>query len=384
MFDELQWLRAAGHEVEYFATADDRNEPAQFAKLFPEAHDYSPSGRPSVAAVVDMCWNRGAAAAFSSVLSLFRPAVVHCHGIGRHLSPSILPQAKRRGVPVVVTAHDYAAVCPCVTLIRGGREVCSPRACGRRVFGGAIRHRCIQASLPRSILGSLEATYQGLLVQLGGYVHTTICPSRFMAEVLYHGPAGSELVVLPNAVPQTPVSSPNREHRGPFVVAGRLTPEKGAATALAAARLAGVPIDVAGTGPLLESLAAQYPESTFAGLLDQESLRNLLRSATAVVVPSQWFENASMSVLEAMAAGVPVIASRIGGIPEQITDGREGLLVPPGDAEALAAAMRRLWNEPELAMQMGAKARQTVRERFAPSAHVAGLTEIYQNAIASS
>ncbi len=385
MFDELQWLRAVGHEVEYFATADERNQPTRFAEFFPEAHDYSLSGRPSAAAVVGMFWNRGAAAAFSSVLARFRPDVVHCHGIGRHLSPSILPEAKRRGVPVVVTAHDYSPVCPCVTLIRGGKEVCSPRACGRRVFGGAILHRCIQASLPRSILGSLEATYQGLLVQLGGYVHTTICPSRFMAGVLSdHGPAGSEFVVLPNAVPETPVPNRNREHGGPFVVAGRLTPEKGAATALAAARLAGVPIVVAGTGPLLESLAAQYTEGTFAGLLDQGSLKNLLSSATAVVVPSQWFENASMSVLEAMAAGVPVVASRIGGIPEQITDGREGLLVPPGDAEALAAAMRRLWNEPELAMQMGAKARQTARERFAPSAHVAGLREIYQNAIASS
>jgi len=101
------------------------------------------------------------------------------------------------------------------------------------------------------------------------------------------------------------------------------------------------------------------------------------------VVPSQWVENASISVLEAMAAGVAVVASRIGGIPEQIADDREGLLVPPGDAEALAAAMSKLWNEPEVARAMGARARQTARERFAPQAHVAGLTEIYQNAIAS-
>ena len=91
-----------------------------------------------------------------------------------------------------------------------------------------------------------------------------------------------------------------------------------------------------------------------------------------------------MSVLEAMAAGVPIIASRIGGIPEQVVDGREGLLVPPGDVDALAAAMRRLWAEPALAMTMGARAQQTARERFAPSAHVAGLIDIYQSAVASS
>ena len=168
------------------------------------------------------------------------------------------------------------------------------------------------------------------------------------------------------------------------MVAGRLTAEKGVATALEAARLAGVPIVIAGTGPLSDSLAARFPEVSFVGLLGQEELRHLLGTATAVVVPSQWFENASMSVLEAMAAGVPVVASRIGGIPEQVIDGREGLLVPPGDVDALAAAMARLWTEPELATAMGARARQTVRERFSPSAHVSGLVDIYQNAIASS
>ena len=112
MFDEAQWLRDAGHEVEYFATADRRNEPSRFAELFPTTHDYSRTGRPSFAAVRDVFWNKSAAAAFSSVLSDFGPDVVHSHGLGRHLSPSLLPEARSQHVPVVVTAHDYGLVCP--------------------------------------------------------------------------------------------------------------------------------------------------------------------------------------------------------------------------------------------------------------------------------
>jgi glycosyltransferase involved in cell wall biosynthesis len=384
MFDQLQWLRAAGHEVEYFATADERNEAARFAELFPKAHDYSSSGRASAAAVVDMFWNRGAAAAFSSVLSEFRPDVVHCQGVSRHLSLSIFPKAKRLHVPVVMTAHDCALVCPSVTLTRSGEEICLPRQCGRYLFCGAILHRCVQRSLPRSVLGAAGATYQRLFIRLASSIHTIICPSRALAGVLAEGGVvGPELVVLPNAVPEMPTVA-RSERCGPFVVSGRLTAGKGTVTALEAARLARVPIVVAGTGPLMERLAAEYPEAKFAGLLGQLDVWALIGSATAAVVPSELFENASISVLEAMALGVPVVASRIGGIPEQIRDGHEGLLVPPGDPEALAAAMRRLWNEPELALQMGAKAQQTARERFAPSTHVAGLTRIYQDAIASS
>ena len=215
------------------------------------------------------------------------------------------------------------------------------------------------------------------------FLRTVICPSQFVADVLLDGGVeGPELVVLPNAVHTMPESV--RVEGGPFVVAGRLTPEKGVAVALEAARLADVPIVVAGAGPLLDPLAALYPEARFVGLLARDELASLVSASTALVVPSQWFENASMSVLEAMAAGVPIIASRIGGLPEQITDGREGLLVPPGNADALAAAMRSLWVNPALAIVMGERARQTQRKRFAPPEHIAGLVDIYRAAVALS
>lgn len=382
MFDEIQWLREAGHEVEYFATADERNEPSPFIHAFPQPHEYGPSGRPSLDSVRAMFWNKAAAAALSSVLSDFGPDVIHCHGIYRHLSPSVLREAQRARVPVVMTAHDYFLVCPGNVMLRGGSTPCEPRACGSRSYGGAIVHRCIQGSLARSALGAAELTYQRLLRHYEATVHTVICPSRFMAEALVKGGVnGPEIVVLPNAVPE--MNTRARVSGGPFVFAGRLSAEKGVSDALEAARLAAVPIVIAGEGPSSTALAARFPEAKFVGRLGSEDLARLVGVATALVVPSRWYENASMSILEAMALGVPVIASSIGGIPEQVVDGREGLLVPPGDVGALASAMGRLWAEPVFAAVLGEQAHQRVRERFALAPHVAGLVGIYRKAIGS-
>lgn len=381
MLDEMQWLRDAGHDVDYFATADARNEPSRFSDLFPRGHDYSAGARPGGAAVLDLFWNRRAARAFASVLSQFRPDVVHSHGLFRHLSPSILPEAMRQGIPIVMTAHDPGLVCPAM-MMRGGVKPCSPRACGRTFFGSAAIYRCIGGSLPRSMAAAAEATVQHVLGQYEPFVQTVVSPSRFMADVLTDGGIERQkLVVLPNAVAEVPARG--RLPGGPFVVSGRVTAEKGVATALQAARLAGVPLVVAGTGPLVNPLATRFPEADFVGLLPKDELWRLLSTATAVVVPSHCLENASLTILESMAAGVAVVASRIGGIPEQVTDGHEGLLVPPGDVVALAAAMRGLWEEPAAAAAMGATGQHTARERYRPDEHVAGLLSVYRDAIES-
>lgn len=232
MFDEIDWLRNAGHDAEFLAGADSRNEPSSLSGLFPAVHDYGAAGRASVGAVRDMFWNKRAASAMSDALTQFRPDIVHCHGIYRHMSPSILRAAQDAAVPVIMTAHDYFLVCPGNVLLRAGSVPCSPRACGRRTFGGAIRHRCVQQSLPRSVLGASELSYQRVLGRYERMLHTVICPSQFMADALAEGGvAGPHLVVVPNAVMARP-SIADRSGAGPFVVVGRLSPEKGVSVAL--------------------------------------------------------------------------------------------------------------------------------------------------------
>jgi glycosyltransferase involved in cell wall biosynthesis len=163
-----------------------------------------------------------------------------------------------------------------------------------------------------------------------------------------------------------------------FCVVGRLSREKGFANALEAARLGAVALTVAGDGPIGAELRARYPEFEFMGRLDALGVAALVERSLAVIVPSVCLENAPMSVLEAMAEGTSVIASAIGGIPEQVTDGVNGLLVKAGDIAAIATAMRRLADEEGLARRLGAEAQRTVAERFSPERHLEGLIASYR------
>ena len=202
-----------------------------------------------------------------------------------------------------------------------------------------------------------------------------IAPSVFMREVMLDG--GWTTVpcdVVPNAVP---VGEPRSDAGAGFLFAGRLAPEKGVESALEAAAKAGVVITVAGEGPLEGILREQYPDVCFLGRVSGDEVDELIRSCRAVIVSSVCLENAPMSVLEAMAAGAPVIASDIGGIPEQVSNGAEGFLVPPHDVPALSTAMARLQADPELARRMGEAGQRTVAERFSPETRVRALLDVY-------
>jgi glycosyltransferase involved in cell wall biosynthesis len=134
---------------------------------------------------------------------------------------------------------------------------------------------------------------------------------------------------------------------------------------------------VAGDGPLRDTLASAAPPGVeFLGRLDGAGVDALLSRSRAAVVPSEWAENAPMAVLEPMALGRPVIASRMGGIPEQERDGRDGILIPPGDAQALAQALRTLDDDADLAAHMGEAGRLRAIERFGPAAPTDGLLQI--------
>ena len=160
--------------------------------------------------------------------------------------------------------------------------------------------------------------------------------------------------------------------------AGRLSREKGLATLVRAAEAARVTLLVAGTGPLEQTLKAQAPRGVrFLGRLPGDEVDRLLAGSRAAVVPSEWAENAPMAVLEPMVLGRPVIATRMGGIPEQIRDGVDGVLVDAGDELQLAAALRVLADDAALADRLGRSARDRALTTFGPQAHLDGLLGVY-------
>lgn len=380
MFDEVAWLEEAGHEVAHFSTAHPDNLPSTWSEYFApyielgERARLAPSDR--ALAMGRMFYNAEAAKRFRRELAAFRPHVVHVHGIHRQLSPSILFEARRAGAPVVQTLHDYHPVCPADTLLRGCKESCVPPQCRGPNLLPCIANRCVRGSAATSAASAAELFWRRWVLGYARLVALFITPSRYLANVVRSGGwRRPPIVVVPNAVRLPSLSAPGDS----FLYAGRLSREKGVVTLLAAAARSGVPLIVAGDGPQAQELRSMAPAAVrFVGRVTETEVARLLGDCCAAVVPSEWPENAPMAVLEPMAAGKPVVATRVGGIPEQIRDGIEGVLVPPRDVAALATAMLRLAGDRQLAARLGGAGRKRVLARFTPAVHLEGLLEAYR------
>ncbi len=385
MFDEVAGLEERGHEVAHFATAHPLNEPSPFDAYFApyiELGEGADAGfTDSVKATWRMFSNRPAAKAFRSLLEGFGPDMVHIHGIHRQLSPSILFVARAAGVPVVQTLHDYHHICPSDDLLRAGKTPCMPTECTRLNYWPAVSNSCLGGSRARSMLSATETWFQRARRAYERTVSRFIAPSVFMADAMKAGGWDLPMDVVPNAVPLRDATR-GTEVEEPYVLyAGRLAREKGVGIALDAAKMAGIRMVVAGDGPMSGELRARHPEAEFLGHTSGEEVESLLDRAHIAVVPSLWHENASMAVLEAMAQGVPVVATRMGGIPEQVRDGVEGILCEPGNVNQMANAFRRLSDDVRLASTMGAAGRKRIAEEFSPDRHMGLLLLSYEKAL---
>ena len=140
-----------------------------------------------------------------------------------------------------------------------------------------------------------------------------------------------------------------------------------------------IPLKIAGTGPLADSLSGKQSKVEWLGFKTGQALHLLIKQASAVIVPSECYENCSMSVLEAMSYGKPIIGANIGGIPEQVRDGKEGRLFEAGNAHDLANVMDEFAIRPELTKYYGEQARQRLESRYSLRAHHQQLVDLYQN-----
>jgi glycosyltransferase involved in cell wall biosynthesis len=215
------------------------------------------------------------------------------------------------------------------------------------------------------------------------HVQVFVCPSRFMAgRMAAAGVFPERLRWIPHFVAPVPERS-GVEGGESVVFAGRLSPEKGVDTLIeAVGRVPAVRLHVAGEGPdrgRLEDIADRTAGGRvrFLGRLDANEVDAVINDALAVVLPSRWYENQPMIVLEAFARGVPVVVTDIGGTPELVRHGVDGLLVPPDDADALAAALRTMADDPARA-----QARERALSDFAPDVHLARLDHAYAEAAA--
>ncbi|MFZ2803638.1 MAG: glycosyltransferase [Patescibacteria group bacterium] len=377
--------QAAGHEVHIFSTRSSDNLPSGDATSFVKRFDFTKSE----GAVRDaekssaFIWNREARRGMARMLREIRPDVVHLHNIYHHLSSSILAPIRASGIPCVQTLHDYKLACPNYKMLTEGAPC--ERCKGGRYFE-AVAHHCLTAGTAGNILAAFEMGMTKLTQSYERTVRLFLCPSQFMATKMAEwGEPPSKMRVLPNPVALPDVVA--ARDGGYLLAVGRLSSEKGFDTVVrAAARTPDVEIRIAGIGPeehRLKQLATDLKAAnvSFLGFLRKPELTEARRHAAALLTPSIWYENAPYAVLEALADGLPVIASRIGGLPELVESGTNGLLVEPGDADAWCAAFNAFFLMPEGERQRLATAsRRAAEDRYGWPKHLINLSAAYREA----
>ncbi len=389
-------LRERGHEVICFGQDAPENDPALAAPILADPIDFpsllrSGGLRSAVAVLARTIYSRHVKGRFAQLLDRARPDIVHLQNIHHHLSPSVIDAAAERRIPVVWTLHDFSVICPNGNLFSKGRpcEECRPARFHRMVV-----NRCKRGSLPASLMAAAESAVHRA-IRVFDRVTIFIAPSRFLMAKLREFDFHPDRVAhLDNFVPKGPgnerarasgAPDPDALHDDYLLFAGRLIRDKGIATLLeAAGRWGVIPLVIAGDGPLREDVleaSDRLPNVRYVGPLDADHLRELQAGALAVVVPSVCYENQPYAVLEAFAAGTPIIGTALGGIPELVGEEERGLLFRPGDPDGLKRAARRLVEDRALVGRLGAAARVFARERLTPRRHYAGLMDLYGKAL---
>jgi glycosyltransferase involved in cell wall biosynthesis len=381
-FEHNRLFEQAGWNVVPFATRHPLNEPTKWADYFVEDTDSAAARSPlaKLRRAADAIYSAEAARRIRELVQVVRPDVAHAHNIYHHLSPSILVELHRQGIPVVLTLHDLKLACPAYKMYSHGR-VCE--SCKGGALRNVVKNRCIKESTVLSALVWLESSLHKLLGLYSSTVTQFVVPSRFITTKLgAWGIDTSRFVHVPNSV-DVEAHVPQGEPGDSFVYLGRLVPEKGVATLVQAAAQARVKLRIVGTGPeepRLRQLAAELEADVeFAGYLSGPALHAAISSARAVVVPSELYENAPLSVLESSALARPVIGADIGGIPELIRTEETGFVFRSGDVDGLADVLARVQRLPVARLaQMGRAGREWMRTDFSPSAYRERILSIYR------
>jgi glycosyltransferase involved in cell wall biosynthesis len=356
--ESTEWQNYFVNEIEYGATYGWRNNFINALKII-----YSWEAKNKLQSLIDT----------------IKPDIAHLHNVYHHLSPSILPLLKKNGIPTVMTLHDLKLLCPAYSMLnsKGICEQCK----GGHIYNVVI-NKCMKQSLPLSTLIFSESLVHRLSKIYNKNIDMFILPSKFyLNKFIEWGWAPNRLIHIPNFV-DTHMLKPNYQPGKYFVFFGRLSKEKGLKTLIHAANEANVALKIIGSGPQEEELkilaASLGANVTFLGFQTGEALHKAISHARAVVLPSEWYENAPMSILESYALGKPVIGANIGGIPELIRENETGTLFESAKVESLSNSLIQIKDIKDSAVvEMGKTARQLVENEYDTKNYSKRLQNLY-------
>lgn len=361
---EVALLRKYGHSV-HLITKDNR--------------EIGPRNQISLA--MDTVWSRESRREIRDILRDERIDIMHVQNFLPQFSPSIYYAARQEGVPLIQTLRNYRLLCPKGTLHRNGKPC--EKCVGRPLAWPGIRHACYRDSRSATTVVTAMNAIHGAMGTWTECVSKYIALTRFARDKMIQGGLPAEkIVVKPNFVFPDPGFEPSKENFAIYV--GRLSPEKGITTLIRAWRRIDLPLKIVGEGPLrsdVEAAADRLHNVEYLGRKPVDETYDLMGKARLLVFPSEWYETFGRVLIEAFSRGTPVVASRLGVIPEIVHNGRTGLLFTPGDADDLVAKVESMTSQNETTSQMGRHARLAFENKYSARENYSQIIEIYKNAI---
>ena len=338
-------LKAHGHEVAVFAMDYPENLDTPWKKYFPK-------NMSKLMAFTRPFGSHEVKSTFKKLLDDFKPDVVHLNNVHTQLSPVMAELAHQRGIKVVWTLHDYKLLCPRYDCLKNGNTICE--TCFKGDKKACLDNKCMKGSKLASFIGYKEAVTWNR-ERLEASTDVFICPSQFMEDKMVQGGfSKSKMRTLCNFIDvekckyapadgmdnTVPIVLPKKEDYYCFI--GRLSHEKGAKTLIEAANQLPYKLVIIGGGPLMNELkAVANTNIEFVGFKQWDDIKQLVGKARFSVIPSEWYENNPLSVIEAQCLGTPVLGANIGGIPE-LTD--YTYTFSSGNIADLKTKIEKMWN----------------------------------------
>lgn len=346
--DTIKGLQQRKHEVSEISVVNDKNKVSEFSNYFiktePELTASKIGLGTSLKLFKHFIGSKEVETKLKALVLANEPQVAHLHNVVHQMSASIFKTLKKLQIPIVLTVHDVQPMCPNHRMIVDHR-ICEK--CWQHKYYNCFRYKCIDNSRAKSTAGALEAYYY-YLRGIWNMVDVFVCPSQFMKNKLIDWGFDKKKIVVIRNFYRSPSTHPPLGEK--IVYLNRLHEEKGIRVFLEAARnLRDYKIIVAGEGPDDKWVDQQIQQYSLThvqkvGRVDGEKWQEVMKQAKVLVVPSLFYENCSMSVLEAMAYGRLVVAADRGGNSELIVNNETGFLAEPGDSDSFVTFIKEAMN----------------------------------------
>jgi len=381
MFQLSKALKAFDVEVKFWGMEDEGNTVNDFPGLEAETIDFQNQKLLNkLSSAIGTIYSKTNKSKIAKVLDSYKPDIVHIHNYNFQLTPSILPEIKKRGIKVVQTIHDSQMVCPYHRLYNFQRdEVCTK--CVKGSFINCVKDRCFDGSVFKSAIGALESTFYHSFGYYNKYIDTYISPSYFLANLIENR-VKKEIVVIPNFTQVKYNSSTEPLQKDYYLYYGRISDEKGILELIQIFKETSLNLLIVGKGPLEEKVDERIknsPNIEYIGPKYGDDLFKIVKQAKFVIQSSKWFENCPMTIIESFSLGVPVIGSNHSGFKDLIQDEITGYLIDFNNKEDTVNRLKDI--DLKDVSELKKNVTRYYNDNLSESIHLEKIISVYKNTL---